>query len=138
MKIKFLYMLVLLISVYAFVSAYGFGVDKMTCKGEIGNGYPKFTMEYRAFANKSVDFILDCGMYKRYLQGGKDCISYIDNSPISGYFSDHTWHIFDPLGSFDTKTRTLLFQLSKGYMQKGNVESLNQTQKWFNGQCKSY
>lgn len=110
--------------------------DKMTCAGDIGNAYLVGKSEYRTFGRKTVDFSIDCGMVDRYLKGQKNCQSYLNNVPTGGYFSEDVWQMLKPMGQYNPKTKFLTFKLSEGYMNPSIFDSLNQTQRWFNGYCR--
>jgi hypothetical protein len=113
------------------------GGEIMKCQGDVTNAYSSYKMEYQTFAKKNVSFSLSCGWIDQYLKGGKDCISHINGTPVSGYMAaNKTWHMFGVQGDYNLRTQYLNYKLTQGYMETGNVESLNQTQKWFRGYCK--
>ena len=126
----------LLLLVTALFSLNGVALDVMTCNGKVGNGFSSYKSEYRTYGKKTVTFAIDCGWVDRYVGGGKDCISYLNSEPVEGYYSkSDNWVLFGTKGRYTPKTKFLTYKLGKGYMQKGNVQSLSQTERWFNGYC---
>lgn len=138
---KKIYLVAFLLSIATPASA----IDNMICDGEIGNGYTEGKSGYRSYGKKTVRFSLDCGWYKRYIQSQKNCTSYLEGQEISGYLAENLWTFFSRLpdtqiqsdinGRYNTDTHYLFFQIKKGRMQTGNVNSQNETQRWFNGYC---
>ena len=115
-------------------------IDNMICEGEIGNGYSQHKSGYRTFGKKIVKFSLDCGWYKNYIQGQKNCTSFLEGTRVPGYQVQKTWTFSSNewpniQGQYNIGTRYLFFQIKEGKYQQGNVNSLNETQRWFNGYC---
>jgi hypothetical protein len=112
-------------------------LESMSCSGEVGNAYFQYKSEYKTYGKKTVTFDYDCGWVKRKLLGGKGCEAYLNNVLTGGYEMRGVWYMSKPTtGEYNSKTNFLTYKLTEGYMQKGNIESLNQTQRWFNGTCR--
>jgi hypothetical protein len=111
------------------------------CKGEVGNGYDSWKLEYKVYARKNVTFAIQCSLWQQYAEGSANCNASINGSAKEGYYVGSGANkafkfkgkLDDPLGGgmYTVSTGSLFFKVGDGY----SGTNINETQRWFNGKC---